>query len=718
MAKWTNEQHKKYFLRSLNKTVKKYVTDAIVEYVDGNEIGFTDGKIIHINWNHPIFDELSITDKKRVLRGVFAHELLHLLYTNFLVLKNTINKMEKEGKNPVEIRVLASINNLMEDPFIEHNAHRKFGGTLLRDLRFCIRYLYDKTEPLTDDMSAFSQYESALIMFGDMGVIKGRFSDSQAAECFSKSAGIFYDNLSETSAYGRMDNAFKLLEISRPLWEKMVEDAKKAMEELKEALKRAFISELSEDSDSEGDEMPESDKKPSASEKRMKKLVKKLEEASESGEESDDGSDGSSDDGDSLDAASDIGSDEASDKSLDETSDGNEDTSDDTSDSTSDSPDDTSKDSGGDIPDSSDPSETPESGSKPDSKSSVNSIIDEALTEAMEELESEGKELETSDSDKEAEEAEQKDGERAEKSEKENSSSADLDPSVGTLYDKDTFSVLNVNVSKDRWKSSYSTMFRRMENEYKGTINGFIKRMKRIFANVSEDRQYGKKGKLSVKRYYGPKATTNIFRKKVEPEDISDLAIMILVDESGSMGIGDCDFGKTRARVSRELAASLAKSFITLDIPIYVMGYTGEEHGYDAEHYHYVKWNKSRKDLESIMAIDGKAQNFDSFSFSCGNEILSKRKEEHKLVIIISDGSPCCCLPMDRVGDHKKLLSDTSLAIRELRRQAEVISVCVGDYAPSEQLKFLYGKNFFSINSTEKGFLKISNEIEKIVKKW
>ena len=747
MAKWTTEQHKKYFLRALNKTVKSYDKDAEVRYIEKDSpnpdaIGYTSAdKIIYLGWSHPILKGLKITEKKRILRGTFTHELLHLLFTNFSVLNRTLNRMQAEKKHPIEIRVLASINNLMEDPYIEHNAYRAIGGTLLRDLRYSIRYFYEKSPELSKDMDPFSQYESALIMFGDMGVIKGKFYDSMAAKCFSDSAETFYNNLSEDSAYGRMDNAFKLLDISRPLWEKMVEDAEKAMEALKEALKRHFISELSEESESEGDgKMSEPTKKPSSSEKRMKKLVKDLSEIGSSKEES--GEESSDEESDSESAAPPEEKDESS-----------EDTSKGTSSETpeSDEPSESEGATGSESdasPESEDSTETKDfsegegsadeesegestsddatgaggtsdtSDSSDGTSDAINDLMSKAFEEAKEELKKEEEELKTSEEDRSTDEKEVESGKRAEEKEKAEKEVAEYDPSIGTLYDKDLFSVLNVNAAQ-HYSSAYHTLFSRMEKRYGGCIHGFVKRMKRVFANVAEDRVYGKKGKLSVKRYMGPQATTNIFRKKVEPEDISDLCVMILVDESGSMSVGDVSAPEySRDEVSKNLAGSLAKAFTELDIPTYVMGYTGEGKGYDAEHYHYLKWKKSQRDLESIMGISAKCQNFDSFSFSCGNEILKKRNEEHKLVIIISDGTPACCSPMGRVGSGAKLLSDTSLAIREMRRQADVISVCVGAGAPAERLKFLYGKNFFSIDSTKTGFLKISNEIEKIVKKW
>ena len=154
---WAAEKYgmAKTFLGIVGRQTK--ILDIEPEF--NGELGYTSGDgTIHLAYDHPVMDGLSNDEKIAFRHGVFAHEMLHQIFTNFNAFEKAIKKY------PVhERKVVSIINNILEDPAIEYWASTVIGGPLLSSLKFSIAHIYKKSENIDKAPSPMSQFVAALI---------------------------------------------------------------------------------------------------------------------------------------------------------------------------------------------------------------------------------------------------------------------------------------------------------------------------------------------------------------------------------------------------------------------------------------------------------------------------------------------------------------------------------------------------------------------------
>lgn len=205
------------------------------------ELGYTSGaeKVIYVAWEHEYFNGYSNEEnnEKKIFfrKGIFAHELLHQCLTNFKYHAKIISEIETN-----ERRIFQLFANTLEDPAIEYFADTCLGAGLIEPLKFSIREIYKRSEPIDKSTSPFAQLISALIQFGDMGLVKGVFTFEIASDCFKKIAPLYDEGIQTFDNKKRLDIAKKCFEIARPVWEpeiKSEEDFNNLLNELIELLK-------------------------------------------------------------------------------------------------------------------------------------------------------------------------------------------------------------------------------------------------------------------------------------------------------------------------------------------------------------------------------------------------------------------------------------------------------------------------------------------------
>lgn len=113
-----------------------------------------------------------------------------------------------------------------------------------------------------------------------------------------------------------------------------------------------------------------------------------------------------------------------------------------------------------------------------------------------------------------------------------------------------------------------------------------------------------------------------VFYKNALPNDIPQLSVALLLDESGSMSCGD------RATYARAAAIILYDFCQELDIPIMVYGHsTGYSTGVDL--YSYAEFESfDRDDKYRMMDISARGSNRDGAALRFVAEQLSRRTEE------------------------------------------------------------------------------------------
>lgn len=280
----------------------------------------------------------------------------------------------------------------------------------------------------------------------------------------------------------------------------------------------------------------------------------------------------------------------------------------------------------------------------------------------------------------------------------------DTDLSITSPYYTDV-SYLNKRVSCSK-AEDLAEGYQKLVSEMSGGIKGLINRFSRIFINDQEEIVYKNAGKVDIKRMNNGKVTARVFDKRREPNNRTDTAIFLLIDESGSM-MGP------KARTARNVAISFAEVFAKLNIPLYVMGFTADTNGYDAVHNHYIAWKNTLTARMRLMDIQGRCNNFDGYSIRYATEILKKKNAANKLLIIVSDGYPAC----DRYCSNKIGISDTKDAIKNAKKIASVVGVGIGD-VDKKIFTEMYGNDFLHIANIKELYTGISQKLVKVVKGW
>jgi cobalamin biosynthesis protein CobT len=164
------------------------------------------------------------------------------------------------------------------------------------------------------------------------------------------------------------------------------------------------------------------------------------------------------------------------------------------------------------------------------------------------------------------------------------------------------------------------------------------KRMQKQVLQVLKDRRQGGKqnGLLMGRRLEARSLVRNdgrYFYKNNLPQDKAELAVSLLVDESGSMG---CLDRITTARAASIVIYDFCKR---LRIPVMIMGHTAS--GKQVELFSYADFDSiDGKDCYRMMDMSARGCNRDGAALRYVAEQLVKRPEQHKLLILISDGQP------------------------------------------------------------------------------
>lgn len=749
-----------------------------------DQLGYTNAKPeIFIAESHPIMDGLSKTDKKMFRMGVLAHEMLHQIFSDFSLLEKEVAKYS----TMVEKQLFSTFFNVVEDCNIEYYSSTVMGGVLLKALRFHIKHIYDKSSDIDTYDDTLTQVINALIQLGDMGIVKGKFKSSEAYEIFAKCAIVFNEGVNAREPQGRCDAAKKMMEITKPLWEKeklSEEEYRKMLESLsKMAAEHSESSGSGKSSSGAGKSSAHAEGSPAgsaASSRRdevVRAIAKALSDAKKSssdkkgegsGTRSKTKSETKSGKGSDLKSGTETESGTGTESEISRTSVGEtaepdmsskkeasdaksssepaedgfelleDDSSEGTDGSTEDEPildfDETEstsetldsretegdpsmkKDSGeteseksSGKEDEGDPAPEEESSELSSLKKEIESLLEEAAKSAAK---TKDKDCEISKEDEKELESLEKEAEVSLISEEDAFDFGSIDLTVEpTLYDG-IFSVYNRDVQPEISEISqykYSSIL----SEYGTAIQAFVKKLERLFKNKMDEKEYRKTGKLNIKRYSSSKVTARIFDKKVSPKDIDDLSVFVLVDESGSMrscfSRGD---SKARMDIARESAICFAETFGKLNIPLYVMGFSGEDYR-DVDHYHYIKWENTPNTRKSLLKISAKCQNFDAMSVNIAHEILKKRHSAHKILIVLSDGAPCCTR-----RPSSKLFVETKDEIRKTRKDGiDVLGIAIGN-SDTKELQTLYGKNFFHTTDVKSVFTGATKEIMKMVQSW
>lgn len=197
------------------------------------QIGYTsEDNVIHFSVDNPFIDDLPMGEKLKFVKGIWVHETMHQILTDFNAMKVLFSE------DVIRTMIYRDIFNIVEDARIENYAPQYIGGiytedkydktgriTQMSDLTFSKREMY-KHSPGIDTPDAFGDYPSplqqvlrAMVHYGDCGLIKGKFRSEEAYELFSKILPIYNECVEERSCKTVIRKSIQIAEILRPLWE-------------------------------------------------------------------------------------------------------------------------------------------------------------------------------------------------------------------------------------------------------------------------------------------------------------------------------------------------------------------------------------------------------------------------------------------------------------------------------------------------------------------
>lgn len=192
-----------------------------------------------------------------------------------------------------------------------------------------------------------------------------------------------------------------------------------------------------------------------------------------------------------------------------------------------------------------------------------------------------------------------------------------------------------------------------------------------------------------------------IFNRKAIPNE-TDLAVTLLIDESGSMwGI--------RNHASIVTSIILQDFCNSLDIPLQIAGHNSSSLNvyYDV----FKDFNETDgKDKYRLTKLAADRNNRDGAALQFACELLLKRPERNKLLILISDGQPAANNYYGK-GAHEDL---RNIKKRLQNKGVTMFVAAIGD--DKEQIKAIYKDNFLDITDLDKLPVNMVRLVERFIK--
>lgn len=711
---------------------------------DSNEIGYTyrrkNSACIYLNANQKgklsfLFEGLDDNQAIFFITGVAIHEFMHQILTNFVL----FGKMLDTYTDPRAKNLFKTVFNIFEDSRIESYAPSYFAGETISALNFHIKRVWETSPYNNPEDNIIRQVIAAMCQYGNLGIIKPELSD-EAKELFNKIYPLFNEAIDAKSCAICLSKAKEATSILLPYIEDVPEED--------------YSSTDSSDCDSEGEDAEDSDASRSSRSKKIGKSPFEDLMSGKTGTESDDAS-FTSDSADSKDGkskGSEVGDGDKTKEKVSASGKGTKEESDD------------------DGSDGSEGASGDESEDKSDEKGSGGASEEDGDSEKSEDADSEEKPEESSDGSGEdsGEESDDKSSEEYEKGESgegdiapekgesqyldgcssaecmsfeddpeevENDSEAspedfekaikELEKTLETLEKSEEEAEKGEESDYDFGSAEYPTTdkYVKVISHHKATSNPEVyeeyrkivesdahelaKLIKRQFKTKPGRVKRADHGDLNLMRYKDPNFRSPLIFDKKKPREKHCAAVMLLVDESGSMG----GHRITNARLA---AIMLAEAMAEADIPCSVVGHSGDDrYNYSVELEHYTTFKNASADRTSLAMIEARCQNRDGPAIRWASSILKKRPERNKLMIVISDGQPAA----DSYYGEAAIF-DTKAAIRDAKRLHNIVGVILEAGSSTDILKTMYGNDYIECTSSKNLKESIAKIITSQCKNW
>ncbi len=204
-----------------------------------------------------------------------------------------------------------------------------------------------------------------------------------------------------------------------------------------------------------------------------------------------------------------------------------------------------------------------------------------------------------------------------------------------------------------------------------------------------------------------PRNDGKVFYKNNLPNEIPELAVGLLLDESGSMCSSDrCTYARAAAIILHDFCESLG-------IPVMIYGHTtGSSYdGHCVELYSYAEFDGFDKDDKyRLMDISARNSNRDGAALRYVAENLSRRPETVKLLILVSDGQPA-----DYGYSGTAAEEDLRGVKHEYQRKGIIfVAAAIGD--DKQNIERIYGDSFLDISDLNQLPTKLTAVVKRHVR--
>lgn len=245
-------------------------------------------------------------------------------------------------------------------------------------------------------------------------------------------------------------------------------------------------------------------------------------------------------------------------------------------------------------------------------------------------------------------------------------------------------------------------------NAIAGPLLAISKQLQKSLLRQLRDQQRGGKqtGLLMGRRLDAHalfRSDGKVFTKNALPIQPPEMAVGLLLDESGSMA--SCD----RATYARASAIILYDFCQALRVPVMVYGHsTG---GSGVELYSYSEFDAiDREDKYRLVDISARGSNRDGAALRFVAERLSHRPEELKLLILVSDGQPA------DTGYYGTAAEEDLRGIQQEYRRKGILFVAAAIGDDSENMERIYGDSFLDITDLNQLPVKLTQVVKRFLR--
>ena len=737
-----------------------------------NELGFTTpDNIIYLSLTNKIYDTLSENHGFIFLRGIFSHELLHVLITDFTKYGPAI---ERYNKQPFEREIYASILNILEDGAIEYFAPEHLSDEYVRSLEFVRAKIYHDNGKLQRNDSPFRQFLSAMLQFRFFGFLRGKISNRKARRIFAACVPLFGRCFEEPRQAKRIEYADRIFELSRPLWERAAQRDKEMQEEIRKMLEELMQDYYSAKNNGSGSGNDTSDPEAGANSpitKRRRITFKRIsaEEYERMMEENTPG-DGNMPDGDITILVpdgpvknrkeQDEGKMPAQSKDSPKGQSGNDDAnsgenssgarsnvpeSDDTSGDKNSEANPTNESDGNNVGNSKDGEKPNRSNSKPDGQSRPDVAADDSSAQEhsrqqpqtnsqtasqLNDFEA-GDHWNTPDVTMSPEEFESAEHDMETELEKEYQ-----------LTEEDLMAIQTINqryeAAKELENKSVSDDETNLDLPVTGGLKDVCKRAscqnlivkspdspsaQKMYADLVSDMSGGitslanqlsriLKNRQEEKMYKqnGKVSIKRLYCGRVTSRVFTKRRLPDATEMAVAVAVDmSGSMSGAKIAVAQKTAIALAEVFGKLGIPLYLFGFSADMNGFDVSHFHFINWSNKKSDRLRLLGIKACVDNFDGYSIRYATELLRRKDAEKKLLLVISDGNPAAMAYRYANG-----IQDVQLAVNEANRVATTIGILLGDLNPKYHRQ-MYGYNFVHCNKVNDLFQQLGKVLKKYI---